>query len=244
MKRKESAVSPVIGVMLMLVVTLIIAAVVSGFAGGLAGSNAEQSPTMAIDVQIKNTGSWIGSGFFGAVTGVSEPIQTEDLKLVTRWRSASGTSGGATTIGDVPNINCYVGMQIGTVVDNSTAPYGMGPGVSGEVNPTCPFNNGGQSFGNYTLMAGTSMNAVPYGSTSGTAIGGSTGMSDDSGYGVVTAYEYTVGGNYDNGQIDPMQAVMGEGWEDLRTGDTVSVSIVHIPSGKTIFDRSVAVVEG
>jgi len=36
----EDAVSPVIGVMLMLVVTIIIAAVVSGFAGGLTGSQA------------------------------------------------------------------------------------------------------------------------------------------------------------------------------------------------------------
>lgn len=36
-ERKEDAVSPVVGVMLMLVVTIIIAAVVSGFAGGLAG---------------------------------------------------------------------------------------------------------------------------------------------------------------------------------------------------------------
>jgi FlaG/FlaF family flagellin (archaellin) len=35
---KDAAVSPVVGVMLMLVVTIIIAAVVSSFAGGLAGS--------------------------------------------------------------------------------------------------------------------------------------------------------------------------------------------------------------
>lgn len=34
-KTKEEAISPVIGIMLMLVVTVIIAAVVSGFAGGL-----------------------------------------------------------------------------------------------------------------------------------------------------------------------------------------------------------------
>lgn len=44
MKRKDSdAVSPVIGVMLMLVVVIIIAAVVSAFAGGLSGSQ-EKSP--------------------------------------------------------------------------------------------------------------------------------------------------------------------------------------------------------
>lgn len=40
MKCDESAVSPVVGVMLMLVVTIIIAAVVSGFAGGLASDEA------------------------------------------------------------------------------------------------------------------------------------------------------------------------------------------------------------
>ena len=36
LKKKEDAVSPVIGVMLMLVVTIVIAAVVAAFAGGLA----------------------------------------------------------------------------------------------------------------------------------------------------------------------------------------------------------------
>jgi FlaG/FlaF family flagellin (archaellin) len=42
MKRmNEEAVSPVVGVMLMLVVTIIIAAVVSGFAGGLAGDQSK-----------------------------------------------------------------------------------------------------------------------------------------------------------------------------------------------------------
>ena len=44
---KNEAVSPVVGVMLMLVVTIIIAAVVSGFAGGLAGGT-EAAPQAAI----------------------------------------------------------------------------------------------------------------------------------------------------------------------------------------------------
>jgi FlaG/FlaF family flagellin (archaellin) len=39
--KKDEAVSPVVGVMLMLVVTIIIAAVVSGFAGGLAGGTSK-----------------------------------------------------------------------------------------------------------------------------------------------------------------------------------------------------------
>lgn len=40
---KDNAVSPVIGVLLMLVVTIIIAAVVSGFAGGLAGGTSKSA---------------------------------------------------------------------------------------------------------------------------------------------------------------------------------------------------------
>lgn len=46
--RKEDAVSPVVGVMLMLVVTIIIAAVVSAFAGGMASSQ-KATPNMAVE---------------------------------------------------------------------------------------------------------------------------------------------------------------------------------------------------
>ena len=49
--KNEDAVSPVIGVMLMIVVTVIIAAVVSGFAGGMTDSQ-EAAPTAAIQCSI------------------------------------------------------------------------------------------------------------------------------------------------------------------------------------------------
>jgi flagellin-like protein len=48
--RYDEAVSPVIGILLMLVVTIIIAAVVSGFAGGLVGGQ-EKAPSVAISAQ-------------------------------------------------------------------------------------------------------------------------------------------------------------------------------------------------
>lgn len=53
-KRNESAVSPVIGVLLMLVVTIIIAAVVSGFAGGMAGGTSKAA-SVSIKAQFSNT---------------------------------------------------------------------------------------------------------------------------------------------------------------------------------------------
>ncbi|MCZ9313065.1 MAG: type IV pilin N-terminal domain-containing protein [Methanocorpusculum sp.] len=53
---KEDAVSPVVGVMLMLVVTIVIAALVSAFAGGLA-TTTEASPMVTFDVDFsKSTG--------------------------------------------------------------------------------------------------------------------------------------------------------------------------------------------
>ena len=50
-ERKEDAVSPVIGVMLMLVVTIVIAEVVAAFAGGLA-TETEASPVAVLDADV------------------------------------------------------------------------------------------------------------------------------------------------------------------------------------------------
>ena len=47
LKKKEDAVSPVIGVMLMLVVTIVIAAVVAAFAGGIA-TDTEPTPSVVL----------------------------------------------------------------------------------------------------------------------------------------------------------------------------------------------------
>jgi FlaG/FlaF family flagellin (archaellin) len=104
---REDAVSPVVGVMLMLVVTIIIAAVVSGFAGGLIGGNNQKPPTLAMNVKVINMGSWVGSGFYASVTGVSDPIQSKDLKIATSWSTTkkydpgylTNTSAGAAAIG-------------------------------------------------------------------------------------------------------------------------------------------------
>lgn len=247
-RNHDEAVSPVVGVMLMLVVTIIIAAVVSGFAGGLASGNTQTVPNLAMDVKITNTGSWIGSGFKTTVTGVSEAIPTSDLKLVTQWKTtyrlnSTVLRGGATTIGGVPNVDCWVGMKMNRRDVNSTAPFGSGSGVNGAVNPTCPFDKPAQQFGNYTFIPGTSMSALPYGSTSGTAIGGAGGLSDDGGYGVVNPFEYTDGTNYQSDQVDPTEAVLGELWENLKAGDTVSVTVIHAPSGKTIYQKDIVVTE-
>lgn len=233
--------------MLMLVVTIIIAAVVSGFAGGLANTNNAKAPTLSMDVKIVNTGTWIGSGLFATVTGVSEPVRTKDLKITTQWKSRSGVSGGNTTLGNTPNVNMNIGMGKG-YWSNITAPIGYGPGVNGTSDSMSGIYLSKQWFGNYTLISGTSMSAVPYGTQSGKAIGGAKGSSDTGGYGNSasgsTPYTYNVGGSWVDGYVDPAMAVLGKGWENLAVGDSVQVSVIHVPSGKTIFEKTVTVTEG
>ncbi len=84
-KKNDRAVSPVIGVMLMLVVVVIIAAVVSGFSGGLLAGKSQKPPVLNMDVTITNSGGYRGSEFSADVTGVSDPIPTNELKIITSW---------------------------------------------------------------------------------------------------------------------------------------------------------------
>jgi archaeal type IV pilus assembly protein PilA len=73
----EWAVSPVVGVMLMLVVTLIIASVVSAFAGGLWGNN-EKAPVVTIQATINSS-----DNYNVTLTDMGgDPFQVRDVKLI------------------------------------------------------------------------------------------------------------------------------------------------------------------
>jgi FlaG/FlaF family flagellin (archaellin) len=95
-RRNEEAVSPVIGVMLMLVVTVIIAAVVSGFAGGLAGG-AEAPPQASVKVQTGYGYNYYGTALdtnnfdisFEHLSG--DPIPTKDIEIITYLTLPNGT---------------------------------------------------------------------------------------------------------------------------------------------------------
>jgi len=245
--QNERAVSPVVGVMLMLVVTVIIAAVVSGFAGGLMGSGKESAPTLTMDVKVVNMGSWSGSGFFATVTSVSEPIATKDLKIVTSWTAANGgnpVSNGRTVI---PNGSSNIDVLFNpatTLTGTYVAPFGSGPGtgngtetVSG-IDSKRDFSAPGQQFGNYSLMTGTTISAFPCGADDAD----SSSTSATEGYGVVKIgrFDYSPGVT----GTDAVTAVLGSGWKNLRIGDTVNVKVIYVPTGSVIFNRNVLVTEG
>ena len=90
--RLDAAVSPVVGVMLMLVVTIIIAAVVSAFAGGLSSTTAK-SPTVSMDVKIDlsaddGMGGTVPKITFKHISG--DPIHTKDLEIITYFTNTTG----------------------------------------------------------------------------------------------------------------------------------------------------------
>lgn len=84
--KKDDAVSPVIGIMLMLVVTIIIAALVSSFAGGVTASQ-ERAPVATLDVEMsaavvpsENIDYYVQISHLGG-----ETLNTGDLRIVTTY---------------------------------------------------------------------------------------------------------------------------------------------------------------
>ena len=225
LRKNDEAVSPVVGVMLMLVVTIIIAAVVSGFAGGLAGTT-QKAPQLAMDVKIVNTGYAASSYILFDVQGVSEPIPTKDLKISTYWSTRGGTTGGATVTAGQSNTH-YSTYEY-------HSPIGYGAGVSSDIQQKTSGNyTAEQCFGNYTLVPGTTMKS--------TAVG-YAGTTYSYGYGVEDRYDYYLSGSYwDANSADGMMAILGDNWNELRPGDLVNVKVTHVPSGKIVFDKSVGV---
>lgn len=250
----ENAVSPVVGVMLMLVVTIIIAAIVSGFSSGLISGNNQKAPTLTMDIKIANTGIWKGSGFSATVTGVSEAIPTDKLKIITSWHATNRTDGTPITGGNV-SVGQIRAYGAGESNVNLGPPHGFGPGVEGK--PGLVKYSPEQMFGNYALVQGTGLSAVPSGvdKNDPDAIDGVAGKSATAGYGINEPYTYTTHTEYSfdkDGNIkkqwqapdnnDGATYVLGGGWENLKPGDVVTVNVVYIPSGKTILSREVTVV--
>lgn len=86
-KKSDDAVSPVIGVMLMLVVTVVIAAAVTIFATGVVGET-EPAPVAVLDVQILNQAQTlndlVGPELF--ITHISgDPVDTADIEIRSSW---------------------------------------------------------------------------------------------------------------------------------------------------------------
>lgn len=92
-KKSDDAVSPVIGVMLMLVVTVVIAAAVTIFATGVVGET-EAAPVAALDVKIYDYYQALddtGGPDFHITHLSGEPVDTKDIELRFSWTHKDGS---------------------------------------------------------------------------------------------------------------------------------------------------------
>ncbi|AKB85872.1 type IV pilin N-terminal domain-containing protein [Methanococcoides methylutens] len=156
MFNNEKGTSPVIGVMLMVVVTVILAAAVSSYSSGMIDTT-ESAPVATFDVKcVKDiddsmSGTTLSYLQIKQVTGESMP--TADLKIMT-----TDANGVVTEI--LPN-NGATAYNNGYSDVTGSAPYLNNPGIGFEGNALT-------DFGNYTLKTGSVMDASQYGTDVGT----------------------------------------------------------------------------
>ncbi|MCZ9313058.1 MAG: type IV pilin N-terminal domain-containing protein [Methanocorpusculum sp.] len=102
--QKESAVSPVIGVMLMLVVTIIIAAFVSVFAGGTFSST-EVAPSASLDVSIISNGGESKDQYVMLIKHLGgDSIASGDMQVVSYYTTPDGNMIGGSLSKTLPAV--------------------------------------------------------------------------------------------------------------------------------------------
>ncbi len=126
----DSAVSPVIGVLLMLVVTIIIAAVVSGFAGSIGGADSKV-PQATIKAEYSQSGGMkiIHSG--------GDPMETKDIRI--QLHPSSMIENAENWVSQIQKKYIYSSENSNFWVNPTTGTYNVGTFKAGdrvEISPT------------------------------------------------------------------------------------------------------------
>jgi FlaG/FlaF family flagellin (archaellin) len=208
---RDDAVSPVVGVMLMLVVTIIIAALVSSFAGGL-GSTSGTAPTATLAVKM-SAGPNDTNVTIEHLGG--DPLATKDLQIISTYTVPDMWGGNKPTskAGQVikHTIDGSLAPSPDNALDLSAAGYPFTPQVTND-DSVVSTRTADQTFGTAILVPG---GRLTFGSDNPLGISGR-----DNFLGFETGKRTTYG--------------FGE-------GVTTHVMIVHTASGKVIYDKDVIV---
>lgn len=223
---QEQAVSPVVGVMLMLVVTIIIAAVVSAVSGSFSSSS-QSAPQAMFSVHIHAAEDM--GGFYVPTMTISEisgdPIPTKNLKITTRFTNASGTPFTG-------SLNSEVAVHGNDAWNDFTSDMYSGVLVV----------NIGNRFGSFITTSPTG-DASWFGDSSAVI---------KSGFGMTTAAMFCGNSDDNSGPSAPhdnpgMDYLLGfdvAGQERIGgfgQGSVVNVQILHTPSGKILYSKDVIV---
>lgn len=218
--QKDSAVSPVIGVMLMLVVTIVIAAFVATFAGGLF-STSEAAPVASIDVKILYNSGYSGNDCVMYIENLGgDSIPTSDLRILTYYTSKTGSKAG-TVKGDRTAMNTKT-----VTVTNATGVTGqkiVAPILLNAAYGDASTDNPAVNFGSYNFAPGTIMSTYTNEGTAYILMGQTSSSSQ-------LKYLNKYGGD-----------MVNDGYTDFGVGSTVHVEILHMPSNSVLYSKDVIV---
>lgn len=229
---RVDAVSPVVGVMLMLVVVIIIAAVVSAFAGGMA-TGKEKVPQVSLDCHL-TSGDSMMTGTSGPVFVMKhlggDPVNTNNVKLVTSWVNATGVYNVQSTV--APSWNT-TGKEI----------YYSKGAVTGESNYTLSSLNT-----HYSAWGGEVYYNVPYLAVAGQLPATGDALKDTplwfgnyvfkAGDVIKADTDNTVGGSIAGQNLATPVIKYGE---LLTRNDIVNVKLIDLKSGTTIYSKDIPV---
>ena len=97
-KKSDDAVSPVVGVMLMVVITVVVAGVIAAFGTGIAGDT-EKAPSVVLDVKILSnfksltemtTGGSLNGPDFHILQTSGDPLDTGEIEIQMAWTASDG----------------------------------------------------------------------------------------------------------------------------------------------------------
>ena len=234
-KKSDDAISPVIGVMLMLVVTVVIAAAVTIFATGVVGDT-EPAPVAVLDVEIFSdifalVGIHAPDLWITHVSG--EPVDTKDIELRFSWTDTCGNSHYSTYSADGfkskynSGINSEGGNRMQALYVKSTIPGGSGYQNLDHYFGDLILTPGMKLFANSDMLPGGYEEVKNTGSQFMDVIFDNYKITADIGYSDWTG----MGGKPTTGGI----------MTHLSPGTAVDVMIIHLPSNKAIYDKTVIV---
>jgi len=149
---RDDAVSPIVGVMLMLVVTIIIAAIVSSFAGGL-GDSSTQAPvaTLAVKMFAGPNDRNVTIEHLGG-----DALATKDLQIISSYTVP--TKWGSTTLKNSGRVIKHtIDGSLAPIkengIDNTSAGYPFTPQVTND-DSIVSTRTAEQTFGTATLVPG------------------------------------------------------------------------------------------
>ena len=225
LKKSDDAISPVIGVMLMLVITVVIAAVITVFATGTV-ADTEIAPTAVLDVEIygynpalfDNGVEVVGAPDFHITHIAGDAVDTKDIEIRLSWENNGKTYFSKYSADSFAANPGSVNPGMG----NREQPMYVKTKVTGDMRTDYGSSNLDYYFGDVVLKSGMKLTA-----TADFVSGTST-------------RNKCMDVIFNNGETDRLDSTYGI-IKDMPEGTAVEVMILHIPSNKAIFDKVVYV---